>query len=85
MSWFNTTSQKKPSEAALRDRALAIHGPIVDRALNITQENALGLADDFFTRFDVMVFLVSAVLHHLHHRSQKPLPQKKTEHVNLAA
>lgn len=70
MSWFHGISTKRARETALRKQVLAVHGRIVDRVLKITEENHWDMVDDFIFRFDVMVFLVSAVLRHLHEAEQ---------------
>lgn len=89
MSWFKQLFEKKHAESVLRDRTMVLHGRIVERVLTLTQSepssdessNPLQIKDDFILRFDVMVLMVSSVLHHLHHfyPSEKDLSQSLWE------
>lgn len=71
MSWFRKISPKRELAADLRQQVMPVHGRIVDRALKITGADDWGLDDNFDFRFDVMVFLISVVLHNLHHAGKK--------------
>ncbi|MBF0459806.1 MAG: ubiquinol-cytochrome C chaperone family protein [Magnetococcales bacterium] len=64
-SWARSADKRRQTRA-LRAQVQIWHDRIVDRVLQVTANGHLDLADTFSLRFDVMVFLVSAVLRHLH-------------------
>ncbi|WP_130470688.1 ubiquinol-cytochrome C chaperone family protein [Candidatus Magnetaquicoccus inordinatus] len=84
MSWFKRFSAKdlphnpsqEPDEALLRRQAMAIHDGIIEKVLQIIENEELQLADNFELRFDLLILLVSNLLRHLHIMgNQLPLSQ----------
>lgn len=56
---------RKRAEVDLSQGIFDLHNHLAQRALALAESGALGLADGFDLRFEVMVLLVSAALHHL--------------------
>lgn len=67
MPWFNSN---KESGGALRRLVMLIHDAVVDRTVALTQQPHWNMGDSFEFRFDVIVFLMSSVLHRLHGMKQ---------------